>query len=281
VTYVVSQALGLGADGSSIDLFNAPGGSASLAQSLAAIQNASAEVLDQLLPGQGPPRQPFTVTPPNQDGLLVDAEAFGRFHSEYHERVVESIAGLVRDRDKAEDIAARAFQVGWEKRQGFRGDASLHTWIQSIARRSAWESMSRDRSAQFESLDRADAREIPAPGRVTDELEKQDNRLRLQYALAQVPVKFCRPLIAHFVHDLSSREIARRQRVPFNTVLTRIHKAKRLLREAWEESFANPYIHKYQPAISPNFKPQMPSPDDPKGNPQPPIKTPEPDIWNR
>jgi hypothetical protein len=42
---------------------------------------------------------------------------------------------------------------------------------------------------QFESIDRADAREFAAPELVTDELEKRDDRLRLQMAPDQVPVQ--------------------------------------------------------------------------------------------
>jgi hypothetical protein len=87
---------------------------------------------------------------------------------------------------------------------------------------------------QFESIDRADAREFAAPELVTDELEKRDDRLRLQMAPDQVPVQYRRPLIAHFVDGLSIREIARRQRVPFGTVLSRIFKGKQLLRQAWD-----------------------------------------------
>lgn len=214
------------------------GNQKALTQSLAIIQETSAKILDELLPDARLSGERGGAVSGHQKAVLLDAEAFGRFHREYRVRVVESIAGFVRDRDKAEDIAAQAFRVGWEKREAFRGDASPHTWIQAIARNTAWDSLRRERSVYFESMDRDDAREIAAPELVTDELEKQDERFWLQKALDQLPAKHRRALVGHFVDGLSIRDIARQERVPDGTVLSRIHTGKQLLRDAWEMNFS-------------------------------------------
>jgi RNA polymerase sigma factor (sigma-70 family) len=121
-----------------------------------------------------------------------------------------------------------------EKRQKFRGEASPYTWIQAIARNAAREPQSRERTIQFESTDWPDAREIAAPRLVADELEKRGDWLRLDKALDRLPAKDRRALIARFIDGLSIRTIAHRERVPAGTVLSRIHKGKQLLREAWE-----------------------------------------------
>jgi DNA-directed RNA polymerase specialized sigma24 family protein len=73
-----------------------------------------------------------------------------------------------------------------------------------------------------------------APGSVTDELEKQDQRVHLRRALAQLPDHQRRALTAHFVEGRSVREIAGIERIPVGTVLSRIHSAKQHLREAWD-----------------------------------------------
>jgi predicted RNA polymerase sigma factor len=80
------------------------------------------------------------------------------------------------------------------------------------------------------------ARELPAPEVLTEDVEKRDDRLWLQNALAKLPAKQRRALTAHFVDGIPTREIARRDGVPLGTVLSRIFTGKQLLREAWERS---------------------------------------------
>jgi RNA polymerase sigma-70 factor (ECF subfamily) len=235
VEYVVSRGLRTDANSAPADYYALHrGDKKALAQSLAFIQQSSAQILNELFPEGRTAAGRILTAPTPQAPPQLDAEEFGKLHTRYRNRVVQSVAGFVRDQEKAEDIAAHAFQLAWEKRTLFRGDASPHTWIQAIARNAALESRRRDHRVQFEPVDRSDAHEFPAPELVTDELEKQDDRFRLQQALARLPAQHRRVLGAHFVDGFSVREIARRERVPLGTVLSRIHKGKQLLREAWE-----------------------------------------------
>jgi RNA polymerase sigma-70 factor (ECF subfamily) len=170
----------------------------------------------------------------SQQPFQLDHEGFDKIHREYGDRLIQGLTGFVRDRDKAEDIAARAFETAWEKRGKFRGEFLASTWIEAIARNEARQSHNRERIRRFDSIDGAGVRELAAPEALTGDLEKRDDRLRLKNALAQLPVKYQRPLMAHFVERLSIREIAGRERVPLGTVLSRIHTGKQLLRQAWE-----------------------------------------------
>jgi RNA polymerase sigma-70 factor (ECF subfamily) len=169
-----------------------------------------------------------------QEPLLLDEQTFEKIQRQYAGRLIQSIVGMVGDRDKAEDIAARSFNTAWEKRESFRGEALPSSWIHQIARNAALESQRRERAIQLESMDRTDVAEIPAAELVADELEKREDRLRLQNAMSRLSSKHRRTLIAHFIDGLSIREVAFRERVPMGTVLSRIHKAKQLLREAWD-----------------------------------------------
>jgi RNA polymerase sigma factor (sigma-70 family) len=250
-----------------------------VAQTLAAIQETSAQILHELLPEERTMAGGFVSGSAQQNRVALDTEIFARLHRDYRDRVVESIAGFVRDREKAEDIAAGAFEVGWEKRGAFRGDASLHTWIQAIARNDAWQSHRRERSVQFESMDREDARELAAPDLVTDELEKQDERYRLHQALNQLPVKQRRALVAHFVDELSIRDIARQERVPDGTVLSRIHTGKQLLREAWETTLSHADVNGRELSLRNPEKARQAL--EPVGGTRPKSEPPEPASWDR
>jgi RNA polymerase sigma factor (sigma-70 family) len=234
VAYVVARGLGIETQTATAEyMAQYAGDKTGIAQTLATIQETSAQILDALLPEeQALAGRAASVS---EQPFQWDAEGFGRIHRDYGDRLIQSLTGFVRDRDKAEDIAARAFQRAWEKREGFRGESLPSTWLEAIARNEARRSLrGRERTVRFDSIDRVDARELAAPELVTDALEKRDDRLRLQNALAQLPVKHRRALIGHFVDGLSIRDLARRERVPLGTVLSRIFTGKRLLREAWE-----------------------------------------------
>jgi RNA polymerase sigma factor (sigma-70 family) len=252
-----------------------------VAQTLAAIQETSAQILHELLPEERTMAGGYLSASAQQTRVALDTEVFARLHRDYRDRVVESIAGFVRDRDKAEDIAAQAFQVGWEKREAFRGDASPHTWIQAIARNAAWDSQRRERSVYFESTDRADAREIAAPELVTDELERQDERSWLHKALDQLPAKHRRALVGHFVDGLSIRDIARQERVPDGTVLSRIHTGKQLLREAWDATFSHADVNARALSSRKPEQGEARQTPEPVGGTRPKRELPELATWDR
>src|SRR5437667_11941510 len=59
-------------------------------------------------------------------------------------------------------------------------------------------------------------------------------QLFVHLLLRQIPAVYGLVLIEHFIEGYSVRQIAKLQRIPLGTVLSRIFTAKRLLREAWE-----------------------------------------------
>jgi len=86
----------------------------------------------------------------------------------------------------------------------------------------------------LESIEESNALMI-AESDVTDRLfEQRECYPRIWKALRQVPRIYRRVLIDRFIRGLSVKQIAKRERVPLGTVLSRIFTAKRLLRAAWE-----------------------------------------------
>lgn len=170
----------------------------------------------------------------------LNAEQFTSLHREYENGLVNRMAGLVRDRARAEDIAATAYARAWEKRRTFRGNASPATWIEAIARNEARSFYSRDTPHRFVSIHGPDGHELAESERVIDALERRDDRQHLASALARLPEKQRRALTAHFVDGLSVREIAEREQVPIGTVLSRIHAGKERLRETWKTAVPAP-----------------------------------------
>jgi RNA polymerase sigma-70 factor (ECF subfamily) len=228
--YVVGRVLGV-ESGQEFAGFMAPYAPdrAALAQRLAAIQETAGQILAELLP-----EERIVGIAGSREALpRLDGPTFEQLHLRYRDRLVHSLIGMVRDRDKAEEIAARGFAVAWEKRDSFRGDASPTTWVEAIARNEA-RRLYRQGDRSFDSLDREDGPNPDAPDRVMDDLEQREERETLRRTLNQLPDKQRRVMTAHFVDGLSIRDIAQRESIPMGTVLSRIHSGKQLLREAWD-----------------------------------------------
>ena len=196
------------------------------------------EIAAKLPSGHGP-----RMVPPENEPMLLDESAFEKLRRDYGARLVDSVVGWVRDREKAEDITAKTFQAAWEHREDFKGRSSPSTWLEAIARNEVRQHWNRNRNVRFDSIDGGHARGLAVPDRVFDDLEKREDRLRLHEALAQLPSKQRRALTAHFLDGLSIRDIAERDHVPYGTVLSRIANAKERLREAWD---AQPVVQTFR-----------------------------------
>jgi len=164
----------------------------------------------------------------------TDQVAFQNLYDNHRERLLASVTGMVRDKNRAEDITAAAFQIAWEKRAQFRGQSSLATWLHAIAFNEARRGWRLDQRARLESIDRPQSPQVAEPNRLSEALEQSEYRDRVRKALNRIPAKCRRLLVNHFVNGHSVERIARRERIPCGTVFSRIFTAKRLLRQAWE-----------------------------------------------
>ncbi|PWU09253.1 MAG: hypothetical protein C5B51_06580 [Terriglobia bacterium] len=269
VAYVVNYAIGLETNTAVAERI-APYSrdQSALTTSLAAIQEASAKILDDLLP--------------DHRTRTLNAGAFAEIHERYHGRLVQSMTRFVGNRDQADDIAARAFAVAWEKRNSFRGEASPYTWIQAIARNDALQqSRHGARTIQLDSFDRHEALDFPAPELLTDALEKEEDRFRIQQALNQLPAKYREVLSAQFIEGLSVREIATREDLPIGTVLSRIHNGKQLLQDAWEALPTGRNTEEAAPLSALSGRNTPESAQAPEPNRYEPADSPEPLTWDR
>jgi len=169
---------------------------------------------------------------------LID---FPELQKRYAERLVASMIKLTKNREAAEDAAAAAFAKAFEKRDTFRGKSSPYTWLHAIA---FHEALAKKRICRDQaSLDAFDCdRSEPwiAPDLEQPKMEQSECSARLRKILLGMPAKYRQVLIDHFIRDLTARQIARRRKLPLGTALSRLFKAKKLLRERWEYSLLAP-----------------------------------------
>lgn len=173
-----------------------------------------------------PSRTDAEVVRASLDRPTEFAEIFDRHHDPIH-RFLWTRAG-----DAADDLAAEAFRIAFERRHDFDlGYESARPWLFGIAAnlaRTHHRRMARRRDAQERLV--AEDRPAPEPS-PQDRLEAIAPSTPVARALLDLPERDREPLLLFAWADLSYDEIAEALRVPVGTVRSRIHRARTQVRE--------------------------------------------------
>lgn len=177
-----------------------------------------------------------------------DREAFRRVMQRYGRRLFRIARGVVNDDTEAEDIVQDAFLHAYHRFDTFRGDAPLGTWLTSILLNEArgrlrkrrvmvgleqitpsavdpyWESHARPES------DGADPALLAAHAQI---------RHLLDLAIDRLPDSYRVVFVLREIEECSVEETAKRLAIRPQTVKTRLHRARRLLRKSLGESLGN------------------------------------------
>jgi RNA polymerase sigma-70 factor (ECF subfamily) len=120
----------------------------------------------------------------------------------------------------------------------FRGEGA-RAWLLQIVRHTCYSWLKENRPAAMVALDDTDDawQEIAAP--VTSEppaiaMRKAD-RIQINQAIAALPVAFREVLVLRELEDLSYADIARIAEIPIGTVMSRLARARGLMRTALTE----------------------------------------------
>jgi len=169
---------------------------------------------------------------PDNDAALVDAIRRGDAGSRealYHrfKRRVYALAVRIVGTVDAEEVAQEAFIRIFRGLTKFRGDAALATWIYRLAVNAALSHRSRRAAAaQPEAPDAVDAQAGAEPVRGDAVL-----RVRIERALARLPVGYRTVIVLHDVEGLEHEEVAQILGCHVGTSKSQLHKARARLRE--------------------------------------------------
>src|SRR5215218_9991175 len=177
-----------------------------------------------------------------------DGDAFRGILQRYNQRLYRVARGIVRDEGEAEDLVPEAYVRGFAALREFRGDSGLATWLTRIVMNEAFGTMRRRRpTEELESLDRAieqgDTRVIMFPGvHATPSPEvaaaRAEVRRILEHAIDELPETFRLVFLMRDVEELSIEETAASLSIRPETVKTRLHRARRLLRKGLDEKLS-------------------------------------------
>lgn len=166
---------------------------------------------------------------------LDDFDGLVRNHQQHVYRV---LASLVRDPDAADTLTQECFLRAYQKRDTFRGEASMRTWLVTIAINLARDHV-RNRRAGFwkrlfthgtEAADLADV--LPDRRPAADQaLVAREQVAAVWKALDRLPERQRTVFTLRFVNDMSLEEIATAMSTTVGTVKTQLSRAVGTLRE--------------------------------------------------
>lgn len=173
--------------------------------------------------------------------LAGERDAFRQIMQRCNQRMFRVVRGVIRNEAEAEDVVQEAYVHGYEKLASFRGEASLATWLTRIALNEAYGRLRRRRdSVDIDDIDLSAsvaAQLIAFPGHVlgddpAEEAARTQMRRLLEQAVDALPEAFRLVYLLRDVEGCSVEETALALALRPETVKTRLHRARRQLRDA-------------------------------------------------
>jgi len=153
-------------------------------------------------------------------------------------RLFRLARGILRNDAEAEDVVQDTYVRAFTHLEQFRGDSSLSTWLSRIAMNEALGRLRRQRpGVEWSELEKSatQAQIIPFPLASTDDPEKSMAQREIQHvvehAIDELPEPFRLVFITRVIEGMNVEETAELLGLKPETVKTRLHRARNLLRD--------------------------------------------------
>ena len=183
------------------------------------------------------------------DGALVerlrrrDEHALAELSSLYGQKIFQLAFRYMRNHEDAEEIVQDVLLKVFRKIELFRGDSALSSWIFRITFNAAMSRLRRTKAArnaevtelhigQTANEDEQGALDPADWSNMADEdLLRRQMRERLAAAVGDLPAIYRAPVILRDLKGLTTEEASTRLRVKDQTLKSRLHRGRMLLRE--------------------------------------------------
>jgi RNA polymerase sigma-70 factor, ECF subfamily len=162
-----------------------------------------------------------------------EGEAFRTILRAHNQKLYRMARAVVGNDTEAEDIVQEAYLSAFTHLDGFRGDSTLATWLSRIVINEALGRLrKRKRSGEIAAKPEAEIIPFPLSHDDPERTMAQQQILRLvETATDRLPVAFRTVLVARVIEGLSVEETAELLGLRPETVKTRLHRARKLVRE--------------------------------------------------
>jgi RNA polymerase sigma-70 factor (ECF subfamily) len=170
--------------------------------------------------------------------LARESDAFRAIMKTHNQRLYRIARGVVRNDSEAEDIVQEAYVRAFAHLDAFRGDSSLGTWLSRIVINEALGRL-RKRRRTVAMPENPQAEIIQFPLNPSDDPERtmaQRQILKLvEQATDSLPDVYRTVFVARVIEGLSIEETADLLGVRPETIKTRLHRARALVRKALDD----------------------------------------------
>src|SRR6476469_2014641 len=184
----------------------------------------------------------------NEDAELV-RRALGREEAAVrtimqsnNRRLYRRARGVLRNDSEAEDVVQDTYVRAFTHLEQFRGDSSLSTWLSRIAMNESLGRLRRQRpGVEWSELEKStpQAQIIPFPLVSSDDPEKSMAQREIQqvveHAIDELPEPFRLVFITRVIEGMNVEETAEILGLKPETVKTRLHRARAMLRDNVEK----------------------------------------------
>src|SRR5476651_1126899 len=206
---------------------------------------------------------PLNSTPHTADQVLLarlksgDDGALAELANHYGSKIYQLAFRYLRNREDAEEVTQDVLFKVYRKVGAFRGDAALSSWIYRITFNAA---MSRLRTARYQRSqdeDRqqqtveGDASGTPRTADVADWSDLADEqvlrsqlRRRVFSAILTLPAIYRAPVMLRDIQGLSTEEASAMLRVKDQTLKSRLHRGRLILRKQLAEFAGGLTLHR-------------------------------------
>ena len=165
-----------------------------------------------------------------------DGAAVAELATAYAPRIYQLAFRYVRNHEDAEEITQDVLLKVYRTIRAFRGDAALSSWIYRITFNAAMSRLRHGRpraSAEQGGAPCANTSAEPADWSMLgdEHVFRLQLRRRLMAAVRQLPAIYRTPVVLRDVHGMSTEEASARLQVKTQTLKSRLHRGRTILRE--------------------------------------------------
>ena len=184
-----------------------------------------------------------------------DASAMADLSSTYGARIHQLAFRYMKNWEDAEEVTQDVLMKVFRKIDAFRGDAALSSWIYRITFNTAMSKLRTGRSARAaEQQPRQDLAPDELAGMpaqdpadwstlADDHVMRREMRERLLTALTQLPEVYRTPVLLRDIQGLSTEEASQILHVKPQTLKSRLHRGRLILRQALAQFAGGVTLH--------------------------------------
>ena len=174
--------------------------------------------------------------------------AFEALFLKYQSQIYRTALAITRDPGSAEEVLQDCFYKTYVHVNSFTGEGSIAPWLHRVAVNLSCNILKK-RRFQLEPLEDVEAQIMADPHQSPEAVvEKAELHGRMRDAINALPLKHRIVIVLHYLQDFSLPEIAFILDTPVGTVKSRLHHARKALRDQFEAQRVVPIEATYDPA---------------------------------